>query len=54
MTEGQTKAALKRLEERIRAAIAEFESAGGVPVSKVQLVRETDGLKMRVIAASPR
>ena len=54
MTEAQTKAATEHLERQIKSAIAEFESATGMPVSKVQLVREADELNLRVILASPR
>ena len=54
MTEAETKAAIEHLERQIKSAIAEFESATGIPVSKVQLVREADKLNLRVISASPR
>jgi hypothetical protein len=54
MTEAETKTAMEHLERQIKSAIAEFESATGIPITKVQLVREADKLNLRVISASPR
>jgi len=48
MTEAETKAAIEHLERQIKSAIIECERATGIPIYKIQLIKEAGEWKMRV------
>jgi len=54
MTEAETKAAIEHLERQIKSAIIECERATGIPIYKIQLIKEAGEWKMRVISTSSR